>query len=111
MNSAGSRMERDTFGEIAVPNDKLWGAQTQRSLHHFHISTEKQSPELINALALVKKVLREGERRNGSSLCTPKLVIGDSDFAKCVALHAGACGIYCVCHVKFVTDPHPLSNL
>lgn len=48
-------MERDTFGEIAVPNDKLWGAQTQRSLHHFHISTEKQSPELINALALVKK--------------------------------------------------------
>ncbi len=48
-------MERDTFGDIAVPNDRLWGAQTQRSLHHFAISTEKQSPELIESLALVKK--------------------------------------------------------
>jgi fumarate hydratase class II len=49
------RMERDTFGEIAVPNDKLWGAQTQRSLLNFKISTEKQSPELIRALAIVKR--------------------------------------------------------
>ncbi len=48
-------MERDTFGDIAVPNDRLWGAQTQRSLHHFAISTEKQSPELIDALAMVKR--------------------------------------------------------
>lgn len=48
------RMEKDTFGEIAVPNDKLWGAQTQRSLQNFKISTEKQSPELITALAIVK---------------------------------------------------------
>ena len=48
------RMEKDTFGEIAVPNDKLWGAQTQRSLQNFKISTEKQSPELITALAIIK---------------------------------------------------------
>lgn len=47
------RMEKDTFGEIAVPNGKLWGAQTQRSLQNFKISTEKQSPELITALAII----------------------------------------------------------
>lgn len=50
-----SRIERDTFGPIAVPADRLWGAQTQRSLQNFDISGERQSPELIRALALVKR--------------------------------------------------------
>lgn len=50
-----SRFEKDTFGEIAVPNDKLWGAQTQRSLENFKISTEKMPVELIKALAVVKQ--------------------------------------------------------
>ena len=49
------RIEKDTFGEIAVPADRLYGAQTARSLHHFDISTEKLPPELIAALALVKR--------------------------------------------------------
>src|SRR3984885_7565466 len=49
------RLERDTFGEIAVPANRLWGAQTQRSLQNFKISTEKQSPELIRALAGIKR--------------------------------------------------------
>jgi fumarate hydratase, class II len=53
------RMERDTFGEIAVPNNRLWGAQTQRSLQNFKISTEKQSPELIHALAVIKRAAAE----------------------------------------------------
>jgi fumarate hydratase, class II len=53
------RMERDTFGEIAVPNSRLWGAQTQRSLQNFKISTEKQSPELITALAVIKRAAAE----------------------------------------------------
>jgi fumarate hydratase, class II len=53
------RMERDTFGEIAVPNDRLWGAQTQRSLQNFKISTEKQSPELVHALAVIKRAAAE----------------------------------------------------
>jgi fumarate hydratase, class II len=53
------RMERDTFGEIAVPAARLWGAQTQRSLLNFKISTEKQSPELVTALALVKRAAAE----------------------------------------------------
>ena len=49
------RIERDTFGDIGVPSDRLWGAQTQRSLHHFDISTEKMPGELIWALAAVKR--------------------------------------------------------
>ncbi|MEO6363014.1 MAG: class II fumarate hydratase [Caldimonas sp.] len=51
----GFRTEKDTFGEIAVPADRLWGAQTERSLHHFDISTEKMPRELLRALALVKR--------------------------------------------------------
>ena len=49
------RLERDTFGPIEVPADKLWGAQTQRSLQNFDISGERQPAELIKALALVKR--------------------------------------------------------
>jgi fumarate hydratase class II len=50
-----TRIERDTFGPIDVPAHQLWGAQTERSLHHFHISTEKMPADLIQALAWVKK--------------------------------------------------------
>ncbi|MGA0570656.1 class II fumarate hydratase [Variovorax sp. VNK109] len=50
-----TRTEKDTFGPIEVPADKLWGAQTQRSLQNFDISTEKQPREIIRALAQVKR--------------------------------------------------------
>jgi len=50
-----TRTERDTFGQIEVDNERLWGAQTQRSLEHFKISTEKMPQELIVALAEVKR--------------------------------------------------------
>ncbi len=50
-----TRIERDTFGDIAVPDARLWGAQTQRSRHNFKISNEKQAPELIRALAQIKR--------------------------------------------------------
>ncbi len=49
------RLEHDSFGDIAVPENHLWGAQTQRSLEHFKISGERMPPELIAALALVKR--------------------------------------------------------
>src|SRR3982751_583611 len=51
----GTQIEKDTFGPIEVPAARLWGAQTQRSLEHFRISTERMAPELIQALAWVKK--------------------------------------------------------
>src|SRR5687768_2571765 len=50
-----TRTERDTFGPIEVPADKLWGAQTQRSLQNFDISGEQQPREIIQALAQVKR--------------------------------------------------------
>ncbi|WP_058909946.1 class II fumarate hydratase [Entomohabitans teleogrylli] len=52
---AVNRIEKDSMGEIEVPADRLWGAQTQRSLEHFRISTEKMPAALIDALALTKK--------------------------------------------------------
>jgi fumarate hydratase, class II len=50
-----SRTERDSFGTIEVPTNHFWGAQTQRSLLHFHISTERMPEEIIFALAEVKR--------------------------------------------------------
>ena len=49
------RIEKDTFGPIEVPQDRLWGAQTQRSLEHFRISGERMPSEIIQALAWVKR--------------------------------------------------------
>jgi len=42
-------MEHDSLGEVRVPADKLWGAQTQRSHENFPIGTEKIPPEVIRA--------------------------------------------------------------
>ncbi len=50
-----TRDERDTFGAIAVPASRLWGAQTQRSLGHFDISGERVPDEVIRALVQVKR--------------------------------------------------------
>jgi fumarate hydratase class II len=52
---AATRREHDSMGDIEVPADRLWGAQTQRSLEHFRISVEKMPPALIRALALTKR--------------------------------------------------------
>src|SRR6266536_2557973 len=52
---ADYRVEHDTFGDIRVPADKLWGAQTQRSLENFRISGERMPLELIRSLARVKR--------------------------------------------------------
>ncbi|MBX3612180.1 MAG: class II fumarate hydratase [Burkholderiaceae bacterium] len=49
------RTERDTFGPIDVPAERLWGAQTQRSLQFFAISTERMPGELVAALVEVKR--------------------------------------------------------
>ena len=50
-----TRIERDSMGEIAVPADRYWGAQTQRSLENFAIGEERLPRPLIRALALVKQ--------------------------------------------------------
>lgn len=50
-----TRIERDSIGEIEVPFDQYWGAQTQRSLENFDIGTEKMPEPLIRALGIQKK--------------------------------------------------------
>jgi fumarate hydratase, class II len=52
---SGSRLEKDSFGTIEVPAERLWGAQTERSRRFFRISGERMPLALIYALALVKK--------------------------------------------------------
>src|SRR6185436_12411283 len=52
---SGSRLEKDSFGTIEVPADRLWGAQTERSRRFFRISGERMPLAVIYALALVKK--------------------------------------------------------
>jgi fumarate hydratase class II len=59
------RVEKDSFGPIDVPSDRLWGAQTQRSLHHFAISTERMAPELIAAMAQCKRAAAAVNRSLG----------------------------------------------
>jgi fumarate hydratase, class II len=53
-NLFNTRIERDTMGEIAVPKDRYWGAQTQRSLLYFAIGHDVMPREMIRALGLVK---------------------------------------------------------
>lgn len=48
------RTEHDSMGEVLVPTDKLWGAQTQRSFQNFEIGTEKMPSEIIHAFAILK---------------------------------------------------------
>lgn len=49
------RIEKDTLGEVKVPADKIWGAQTQRSKENFQIGGEKMPKEIIRAFAILKK--------------------------------------------------------
>ena len=55
MKQLGIRKETDSLGEVEVPNDKLWGAQTQRSLEHFNIGQDLIPREMIAAYATLKK--------------------------------------------------------
>ena len=55
------RKESDSLGEVEVPADKLWGAQTQRSLEHFSIGADLIPREMITAYATLKKGRRQRE--------------------------------------------------
>ncbi len=50
-----TRIETDTMGSLEVPADRYWGAQTERSLHHFKIGGDRFPREMIRALGIVKK--------------------------------------------------------
>jgi fumarate hydratase class II len=62
---SGFREEKDTMGVVQVPEQALWGAQTQRSLENFRIGTERMPLELIRALARVKRAAASVNRDLG----------------------------------------------
>ncbi|HZP90029.1 MAG TPA: class II fumarate hydratase [Actinomycetota bacterium] len=51
----GTRIESDSMGEVEVPADRYWGAQTQRSLHHFSIGEDRMPVEVVRAFGILKK--------------------------------------------------------
>ena len=59
------RIERDSMGEMKVPADRCWGAQTQRSYENFRIGTEKMPEEIIRAFAVLKQAAALANRRLG----------------------------------------------
>ncbi|PRR94125.1 class II fumarate hydratase [Bacillus atrophaeus] len=60
------RIEKDTFGEIKVPADKFWGAQTQRSKENFKIGTEKMPNRIVKAFAILKRSTAIANNRLGN---------------------------------------------
>jgi fumarate hydratase, class II len=61
----GVRKEKDSLGEVNVQSDKLWGAQTQRSLEHFSIGQDLMPREMISAFAILKKGAANANRAGG----------------------------------------------
>ena len=53
--AAKTRTETDSMGAIEVAADRYWGAQTERSLHHFNIGDDRMPREMIRALGILKK--------------------------------------------------------
>ena len=60
-----SRIETDSLGEVQVPDDAYWGAQTQRSLVNFAIGDQRMPLAVLHALALIKKAAARVNDRNG----------------------------------------------
>ena len=81
MNEASDRMEHDSLGPVEVPSERLWGAQTQRSLRFFDIGEERMPLPVIHALGLVKQA---AARVNG------KLRLLPDGLAEAVAAAAAA---------------------
>ena len=62
----GTRTERDSMGAIEVPADRLWGAQTQRSLQYFSIGSDLMPREMVTAYAILKKAAARANRELGA---------------------------------------------
>jgi fumarate hydratase class II len=75
-----TRIERDSLGPVRVPADKLWGAQTQRSLEYFHIGDDLMPREMIPAYAIVKKATARVNHRTGRlGTMETELIVGVCD--------------------------------
>jgi fumarate hydratase class II len=73
LKATGARREADSMGEIEVPADRYWGAQTQRSLVHFSIGDDRMPKRVYHAYGYVKKAARyssSAARSAASRQCT-----------------------------------------
>ena len=70
-NENNSRLEHDSMGEVSVPADRYWGAQTQRSMEHFPIGVGREAmpPEIIHAFGVIKRAAALVNRR----LCADRM--------------------------------------
>jgi fumarate hydratase, class II len=79
-NESTMRRESDSLGEVDVPSDKLWGAQTQRSLEHFSIGKDLIPREMISAFAILKKAAANSNHVGGRLDDQPhKLIVETCD--------------------------------
>ena len=79
-NESNIRRESDSLGEVEVPSDKLWGAQTQRSLEHFSIGKDLIPREMISAFATLKKAAANANHAGGRLDDQPhKLIVETCD--------------------------------
>src|SRR3954462_15012325 len=71
------RIEKDTMGEVKVPSDKYWGAQTERSRNNFRIGLEASMPkEIIYAFAYLKKAAAQANEELGVLAAEKSALIG-----------------------------------
>lgn len=70
---AGTRTETDAFGEVQVPNDKYWGAQTERSLENFRINQpqDRMPPPIVRAFGILKGAAATVNMRFGLGMFPP----------------------------------------
>lgn len=65
IDAKGNRQESDSMGKVEVPADRYWGAQTQRSLHHFNIGGDIMPREIYHAYGIVKQAAAEVNHEAG----------------------------------------------
>jgi len=87
-----TRVEHDSLGPVNVPADRLWGAQTQRSLEHFSIGDDLMPREMIPAYALVKKAAALVNHDAGRPLTIEEVPIPQPGTGQ-VLVKVHACGV------------------
>ena len=84
-----TRIEHDTMGEIAVPAEHHWGAQTQRSLENFKIGGQREPQEIITATEPLKQLLKDELAKEGYEVGEVEITVGTTYEAVGEGLEAG----------------------
>jgi fumarate hydratase class II len=88
--TATHRVESDSMGPIHVARDRYWGAQTERSLHHFSVANDRMPTAVIRSMAVLKKAAALVNRdlgKLGDDICSPIVVAADEVIAGTLADH------------------------